>query len=88
MPMPDYLISLVKPLIKHHEDFTVVESQDAMGILLTVRMNNADMGAVLGRGGETAKAIRHLVRVAGIKQNARVSIKIHEPEDSFYKPKI
>jgi hypothetical protein len=40
------------------------------------------MGKVIGRQGETAKAIRSLLRVVGAKNNARVNLKIEEPEGS------
>jgi len=40
------------------------------------------MGMVIGREGATAKAIRTLLRVVGAKNNARVNLKINEPEGS------
>jgi predicted RNA-binding protein Jag len=41
-----------------------------------------DMGIVIGREGQTAKALRTLLRVIGAKNNARVNLKINEPEGS------
>ncbi len=41
------------------------------------------MGTVVGRSGNTAKAIRTLLRVVGMKNNARVNLKILEPEGSI-----
>ena len=38
------------------------------------------MGKVIGRMGNTAKAVRTLLRVVGMKNNARVNLKINEPE--------
>jgi hypothetical protein len=43
-------------------------------------VNSADMGKIIGRQGNTAKAIRTLLRVIGMKNNARVNLKINEPE--------
>ena len=40
------------------------------------------MGKVIGRQGNTAKAIRTILRVVGMKHNARVNLKINEPEGS------
>jgi hypothetical protein len=51
-----------------------------MGVLLTLDVNAADMGKVIGRMGNTAKAIRTLLRVVGMKNNSRVNLKISEPE--------
>ena len=51
-----------------------------MGVLLSLRVNPQDMGQIVGRQGATAKAIRSLLRIVGIKNNARVNLKIEEPE--------
>ena len=52
------------------------------GVLITLKTDPADMGKVIGRSGNTAKAIRTLLRVVGMKNNARVNLKIEEPEGS------
>jgi len=51
-----------------------------MGVLMTLSVNPSDMGKVIGRQGNTAKAIRTILRVVGMKNNARVNLKINEPE--------
>jgi hypothetical protein len=38
------------------------------------------MGKVIGREGRTAKAIRSLLRVFGARSNARINLKIVEPD--------
>ena len=53
-----------------------------MGVLLTLDLHGDDMGKVIGRSGNTAKAIRTLLRVVGMKHNARVNLKINEPAGS------
>jgi hypothetical protein len=45
------------------------------------------MGQVIGRMGQTAKAIRTLLRVVGAKRKARVNLKIYEPEGSHRGPR-
>ena len=50
-----------------------------MGVLITLDVNPGDMGKIIGRDGNTAKAIRTLLRVVGMKNNARVNLKISEP---------
>ncbi len=76
----DYLAYLVKGLVDNPDDVAVTKTVDDMGVLLTLDVNPADMGQVIGRQGNTAKAIRTLVRVAGMKTNARVNVRINEPE--------
>lgn len=65
-----------------------VESQtDEMGVLLTLHVEQADMGKIIGKAGETAKAIRTILRVVGMKENARINLKIAEPEGSTFQRK-
>ena len=49
---------------------------------MTLDVHPDDMGKVIGRAGNTAKAIRILLRVVGMKNNARVNLKIAEPAGS------
>lgn len=76
----EFLEYLVKSLVDHPDDVLVDRKVDEMGVLLTLHVNAADMGQVVGRQGATAKAIRSLLRIVGVKNNARVNLKIEEPE--------
>lgn len=78
----DFLEALVKAIVDHPDDVVVERKVDEMGVLLSLRVNPQDMGQVVGREGSTAKAIRSLLRIVGIKNNARVNLKIEEPEGS------
>jgi predicted RNA-binding protein YlqC (UPF0109 family) len=79
-PYVDFLEYLVKSIVDNPNDVRVDRKVDEMGVLLTLKVNAADMGQVVGRNGSTAKAIRTLLRIVGIKHNARVNLKIEEPE--------
>ena len=78
----EFLEYLVKSLVDHPDDVKVDRKVDEMGVLLSLHVNAADMGQVVGRQGATAKAIRSLLRIVGVKNNARVNLKIEEPEGS------
>lgn len=78
-PVVTYLETVVKGLVDHPEDVKVTKTVDEMGVLMTLDVNQIDMGQIIGRKGATAKAIRTLLRVAGMKNNARVNMKINEP---------
>lgn len=84
MPNSDqqFLEFVVKALVDNPDDVKVNRQVDEMGVLLTLDVNPADMGKVIGRSGNTAKAIRILLRVVGMKNNARVNLKINEPAGS------
>lgn len=83
----DFLEFLVKSLVDHPDDVKVDRKVDEMGVLLTLRVHPQDMGQIVGRQGATAKAIRSLLRIVGIRNNARVNLKIEEPEGSTRPPR-
>ncbi|MDP2650761.1 MAG: KH domain-containing protein [bacterium] len=76
----DFLEFIIKSIVDHPEDVKVERKIDEMGVLLTLKVNPQDMGQVIGRKGSTSTAIRSLLRIVGIKNNARVNLKIEEPE--------
>lgn len=84
--MPDmdkeFVEYVVKALVAHPEDVSVRRSVDDMGVLLELSVNPDDMGKVIGKAGATAKSIRTLLRVLGSRDDARVNLKIIEPEGS------
>ncbi len=71
---------VVKALVDRPEDVKSDRTVDEMGVLITLRVNPQDLGQVIGRQGQTAKALRTLLRVVGAKNHARVNLKIYEPE--------
>ncbi len=76
----EFLEYLVKGLVDHPESVKITRTVDEMGVLLGLDVHPDDMGKIIGRSGNTAKAIRILLRVVGMKNNARVNLKINEPE--------
>ncbi len=77
-----FLEYVVKALVDNPNDVKIDRTVDEMGVLITLSVNPADMGKIIGRMGNTAKAIRTLLRIIGMKNNARVNLKINEPEGS------
>jgi predicted RNA-binding protein YlqC (UPF0109 family) len=76
----EFLDFVVKGLVDHPESVKINRTVDEMGVLLTLDVHPDDMGKIIGRSGNTAKAIRIILRVVGMKNNARVNLKINEPE--------
>jgi uncharacterized protein len=74
-----FLEYVVKALVDNPNDVKIERTVDEMGVLITLTVNPADMGKIIGRMGNTAKAIRTLLRIIGMKNNARVNLKINEP---------
>lgn len=75
-----FLETVVKALVDHPDNVKIDRTVDEMGVLLTLDVHGEDMGKIIGRSGNTAKAIRTLLRVVGMKNDARVNLKINEPE--------
>jgi predicted RNA-binding protein YlqC (UPF0109 family) len=75
-----FLETVVKSLVDYPESVKINRTVDEMGVLLTLDVHADDMGKIIGRSGNTAKAIRTLLRVVGMKHDARVNLKINEPE--------
>lgn len=77
-----FLEFVAKSVVANANDVKVTRTVDERGVLLTLDINPADMGYIIGRRGQTAQAIRTLLKIVGAKNNARVNLKINEPEGS------
>ena len=76
----EFLDFVIKALVDNPDDVKVDRRVDEMGVLLSLKVNPEDMGQIIGKAGSTARAIRNLVRIVGLKNHARVNLKIEEPE--------
>lgn len=76
----EFVEYVVKAIVEHSDDVKTSRKVDEMGVLIELDVNAEDMGKVIGKEGRTAKALRTLLRVLGAKNNARVNLKISEPE--------
>ena len=83
----EFVEYVVKMLVDKPKAVKVERKIDEMGVLITLDVDPQDMGMVIGREGMTAKALRTLLRVIGARNNARVNLKINEPEGSMRPPR-
>ncbi len=67
-----------KKLVEHPDDVTVseVKSEDGAEVTFELRVNESDMGRIIGRSGRTAKALRTLVSAAATKADVRANLEI------------
>lgn len=78
----EYLLFIVKGLVEHQDDIQITKTQDEMGTLLSLRVNQQDMGNIIGREGKGAESIRTILRNFGMKDNrTRLTLKILEPNE-------
>lgn len=82
LPGLDFLRFALESLVEDRDQLVVEGRVDDLGILLTVQVSPLDMGKLIGKGGQTVKALRTLIRVIGGNSNQRVNIKILEPLSS------
>src|SRR5512144_3268869 len=80
----DFVEMIIKEIVNKPEAVKVVRTVDELGVLLSVKVDPEDMGLLIGRSGSTAKAIRTLARIVGMRNNARVNLRIIEPEGSTH----
>ncbi len=80
-----FLEFIAKAIVNHPEDVKSTRTVDERGVLLTLDVNQSDIGYVIGRRGQTVRALRTLLRVVGAKNSASVNLKINEPEGSEHR---
>jgi hypothetical protein len=76
----EFLEYVVKALCDHPDAVRIERKVDEMGVLLSLKVHPDDMGQIIGKQGQTVKALRHLIRIIGLKNHARVTLRIEEPE--------
>lgn len=75
---------VIRGIVNNPDKVVITRSVDEMGVLLSVTVDPSDMGLLIGKAGSTAKAIRTLARMVGKRNNARVNLKIEEPQGGKY----
>ena len=78
----EFLETIVKAIVNKPEEVTVEREVDEMGVLLTLKVAPDEMGSVIGRKGQTAQAMRTLLKIIGAKNNSRVNLKIYDPNST------
>lgn len=73
--MLDILEFLVKSIVKNKDDVKVEEKQEGKTKVYFVTVNSADVGAVIGKGGNTAQAIRTIVK--SMNSHQRIVVKFN-----------
>ncbi len=70
---------IVKELVDNKDDVAVTIAEDGEMTIVNVKVNEADLGKVIGKQGKTANAIRTLVKsIANKNLNKRLTVKFSE----------
>jgi predicted RNA-binding protein YlqC (UPF0109 family) len=78
--MKPFVEYVVKALVDHPDEVSVTEVETERAVIFELRLNQTDIGKVIGKSGRTINAIRSLLMSAAAKHGKRVMVEIIEPE--------
>lgn len=84
--MKDLLDFIVKNLVTKPEAVLVDEQKEEGNVNLMLTVDPSDMGIIIGKGGQTIRAIRKLLTVRAIAENIRVNLQLAEPTAPVVSP--
>lgn len=79
LPGYSFLSYVLEAICEDGDELVIEQQEDDLGVLLTVKVSERDMGKLIGKGGQTIKALRTLLRIIGGNANKRVNLKVLEP---------
>ncbi|GIW65688.1 MAG: hypothetical protein KatS3mg094_207 [Candidatus Parcubacteria bacterium] len=71
---------IIKSLVNNPDYVKITRHLDELGVLLKIKTHPQDMGLIIGRRGEMIKAIKTIMKAIGLKNHARLNIKLEEPD--------
>lgn len=74
--MEELLTFLAKSLVDHPDDVSVTRVDGENTVVYELRVNDDDMGKVIGKQGRIAKSIRTIIKAAASKEEKRVVVDI------------
>lgn len=80
LPGYEFIRTVLSMLVEDKDQLVVDARLDELGVLITVKVSDRDMGKLIGKSGQTIKSVRTLLRVIGGASNQRVNLKVLEPE--------
>jgi len=73
--MKELLTYILEQLVSKPEEIKIDVVENGNNIDINVNVADEDLGAVIGRGGRIANAIRTVVRSSAKKENKKVNIR-------------
>lgn len=77
--MKDLLNFIVTSLVTKPESVAIDEQSEAGNVNLNLTVDPSDMGLIIGKNGQTIRAIRKLLTVRAIAENVRINLQLTEP---------
>ena len=80
--MKDLILYIVQNIVNNPDDVTVDESTEEkfgkMYKVFTIHANKADIGMIVGKGGNTIQSIRNIVKIRAIKEKEFVDVRVSD----------
>ncbi len=80
--MKDLLNFIVTSLVTKPEAVAIEEQKEGGNVNLNLTVDPSDMGLIIGKNGQTIRAIRKLLTIRAIAENVRVNLQLIEPPGS------
>ena len=80
--MKDLLEFIAKNLVTKPEAVSIDEQMEEGNVNLNLTVDPSDMGLIIGKNGQTIRAIRKLLTVRAIAENVRINLQLVEPPGS------
>ena len=72
--MKEILETLIKSLVEHTDEVIITEKEEGKTFVYEVKVNESDMGKVIGKQGRVAKSIRTLMKSVAGKEHKKIAI--------------
>lgn len=76
--MNDLVLYIAKQLVTKPDEVSIEELADERGLNLVLHVSPDDMGIIIGKSGQTIKAIRKLLLIKAVSENSRVNLQIYD----------
>lgn len=84
--MKQLVETVCKALVDNPDEVKVTQIDGEQTTILELRVNQSDLGKVIGKQGRTARAVRTILAAAGMKQRRRFNLEIIENFEDREKP--
>ncbi|MBE6707739.1 MAG: KH domain-containing protein [Ruminococcaceae bacterium] len=74
--MSRLLEDMVRAIVEHPDEVSVSESESAVETVYTLKVAESDMGMVIGKHGNIARAIRTVAKAAARITDKKISVEI------------
>jgi len=76
--MKEFVEFIAKHLIDHPDQLTLVQEEKENSIIVRIKVDEADVGKIIGKKGRTAQSLRTLLSAVAAKSGKRAILEIED----------